>query len=363
MEFNFPPPNFSSKNVARFQNWLLPLLIFVLVFVAVSTSFYQVEPDEMGVVQRFGRYVRTTSPGLQFKLPLGIETVLKVRVTHIFKEEFGFRTLQPGIRTLYEGRDGDAVIVTGRGGGGDRRSRRDVWGENSGNPFLEESLMLTGDLNTAVVEWIVQYRVKDPVQYAFRLRNIRETIRNMSEAVMRQVIGDHTINEVLTSGREEIRKKVEKELQVVLDSYAVGVEILNVVLQDVNPPDEVKPSFNEVNEARQEKEKSINQAWEDYNRTVPKAKGEAEKTIREAEGYALDRVNRAKGDAEKFELVWEAYRASPEVTRRRLYLETMRTLLPEVKEKIIIDQSQKRIIPLLNLTGDKNVLEKKEVLE
>ena len=217
------------------------------------------------------------------------------------------------------------------------------------NPYLDESLMLTGDLNTAVVEWIVQFRVKDPVQFAFRIRNIRETIRNMSEAVTRLVVGDHTINEVLTSGREEIRKEVEKELQKVLDSYGAGVEILNVVLQDVNPPDEVKSSFNEVNEARQEKEKSVNQAWENYNHSVPKAKGEAQKTLQEAEGYALDRVNRAKGDADKFLLVWEAYRAAPEVTRRRLYLETLRGLLPELKEKIVIDESQKGILPFFNL--------------
>lgn len=342
------PPGSPLKNLPNFQPFIFPLLIFVILFLGVGTTFYQVDPDEMGVVQRLGRYVRTTPPGLRMKLPLGIETVQKVKVTHVFKEEFGFRTIQPGIRTVFEGREAETPLFS-RSTGTDRRGEKSLWG-NQGNPYLDESLMLTGDLNTAVVEWIVQFRVKDPVRFAFRIRNARETIRNMSEAVMRLVVGDHTINEVLTSGREEIRKRVEKELQQVLDSYEAGVEILNVVLQDVNPPDEVKPSFNEVNEARQEKEKAINQAWEDYNRSVPKAKGEAEKTIREAEGYALDRVNRAFGDAEKFRLVLEAYEKAPEVTRRRLYLETLRSALPELKEKILIDESQKGLLPLLNLS-------------
>jgi len=349
MDVNLPGGS-PLGNVPDFRPLIVPLILLIVLLSAMGTIFYQVDPDEMGVVQRFGRYVRTTPPGLRMKLPLGIETVSKIKVTHVFKEEFGFRTIQPGIRTLYEGKDGGLLEkVSIQSTGTERRRTRGLWA-SEGNPYLDESLMLTGDLNTAVVEWIVQYQIKDPVQFAFKIRNIRDTIRNMSEAMMRLVIGDHTINEVLTSGREQIRNQVEKELQQVLDSYQAGVEIMNVVLQDVNPPDEVKPSFNEVNEARQEKEKSINQAWEGYNRVVPKAKGEAEKVIREAEGYALDRVNRAKGDAEKFHLVWEAYRAAPDVTRRRLYLETMRTVLPELKEKILIDESQKGLLPLLNLS-------------
>ncbi|MBI4115222.1 MAG: FtsH protease activity modulator HflK [Candidatus Omnitrophica bacterium] len=347
MEINIPPGG-PLGNIPDLRRWGVPFFILIFLFTSLATMFYQVGPDEMGVIQRFGRYVRTTSPGLRLKLPLGIETVRKIKVTHVFKEEFGFRTIQSGVRTLYEGREGETPLFS-RSTSTDKRFRKGLW-SHSGNPYLDESLMLTGDLNTAIVEWIVQYRVKDPVLFAFRIRNVRETIRNMSEAVMRLVVGDHTLNQVLTSGREEIRKEVEKELQDVLDSYGSGVEILNVVLQDVNPPDEVKPSFNEVNEARQEKEKSINQAWEGYNKVVPKAKGEAEKTVREAEGYALDRVNRAKGDAEKFLLVWEAYHAAPEVTRKRLYLETMRSVLPELSEKILIDESLKGILPLLDLS-------------
>ncbi|MBI2167284.1 MAG: FtsH protease activity modulator HflK [Candidatus Omnitrophica bacterium] len=350
MEINLPGGT-PLGNVPNFRPAIVPLVILILAFSAVTTLFYQVDPDEMGVVQQFGRYVRTTPPGLRLKFPFGVETVRKIKVTHVFKEEFGFRTVQAGVRSIYEGREGGTASFESPTGS-DRRQRGGRWGSDE-NPFLDESLMLTGDLNTAVVEWIVQYRVKDPVQFAFRIRNARETIRNMTEAVMRLVVGDYTLNEVLTSGREELRKQVETELQKVLDSYGAGIEILNVVLQDVNPPDEVKPSFNEVNEARQEKEKSINQAWENYNRSVPKAKGEAEQVIRQAEGYSLDRVNRAKGDADKFNLVWEAYRQAPEVTRRRLYLETLREVLPGLKEKILIDESQKGILPFLNLSERK----------
>ncbi len=168
---------------------------------------------------------------------------------------------------------------------------------------------------------------------------------------MRLVIGDHTINEILTAGREEIQIEVEKKLQEVLDSYGAGIAIRNVILQDVTPPNEVKPSFNEVNEARQEKEKLINQAWEEYNRIIPRAKGQAEQKIREAEGYSLERINQAKGDADRFLLSWEAYKASPEVTKRRLYLETMGKVLPTIQDKLILDESQKGILPFLNLDG------------
>ena len=213
--------------------------------------------------------------------------------------------------------------------------------------------MLTGDLNVAVVEWIVQYQIKDAVQYSFRIRDQRETLRNMSEAVMRLVVGDHLINEVLTAGRETVQLEVEIKLQEVLDSYGAGIEIRNVILQDVNPPDEVKPSFNEVNEARQEREKLINQAYKEYNRVIPRAKGEAEQQIRKAEGYAVDRTNRAEGDAERFTLAWEAYKMSPKVTRKRLYLEMIEKVMPQFDQKLFLDHSQKGIVPLLNLTQEK----------
>lgn len=303
-----------------------------LLFASLGTLIYTIQPDEVGVIQRFGKYVRTTNPGLHFKLPFGIETVRNIRVTHVFKQEFGFRTLQPGVRSSYLK---DSTVSRGK---------------TSQAAGLEpESLTLTGDLNVAEVEWIVQYKIKDPVLYAFKMRNVEETLRNMSEAIMRLVIGDHTINEVLTVGRESISDLVHKKLQEVLDLYQTGVLITNVVLQDVNPPDPVKPSFNEVNEAKQEKEKIINQAWEEYNRVIPKAHGQAEQVIRGAEGYALDRVNRAYGDAENFMKVWAAYKEAKEITRTRFYLEMMKQTWPLVKEKYVIDKDVQGLLPFLNL--------------
>lgn len=340
MEIRIPNEGMPKFPQPKFGPFLIPLLLVLLILSGAGSLFFQVGPDEIGIVQRFGKFVRTTNPGLHFKLPFGIETNRNVKVTHIFKEEFGFRTVAAGVRSVYSG---DAQELS-------RRVQTNFRAGGSSS-YLDESLMLTGDLNMATVEWIVQYTVKDPVQHAFRVRDPGETIRNMSEAIMRLVIGDHTINEVLTAGREEIQTEVEEKLQGVLDSYKMGIQIRNVILQDVTPPDPVKPSFNEVNEARQEKEKMINQAWEEYNRMIPAAKGQAEQQIREAEGYAMERTNKATGDAERFNLTLKAYQVSPQVTRQRLYLETVKRVYPILEEKLIIDESQKGILPLLQLNA------------
>lgn len=293
-------------------------LILGLVF--LSTSIYTVGPEQLGVVMRFGKYVRSADPGLNFKLPFNVETVTKVPVQRQLKEEFGFRTTEAGIRTEYSAED-----------------------------FTAESQMLTGDLNAAEVEWVVQYRVVDPYKFLFRVRNINETLRATSEAVMRRVVGDRTVNEVLTVGRQEVADLAQLELQALCDQYETGLKVEQVVLQDVNPPDQVKPSFNEVNQAQQEKEKLINQAQSEYNRVIPRAQGEAQKTIQEAEGYLLDRVNRASGDSARFVTLYAAYRQAPEVTRKRIYLETMSEVLAKVPRKIIVDDNLKGILPLLNL--------------
>jgi membrane protease subunit HflK len=212
--------------------------------------------------------------------------------------------------------------------------------------------MLTGDLNVFVVEWIVQFKVSDPVKFLFNVRDQGETIRSVSEAVMRQVVGNNSVSEVLNTRRVEINQEVQDTVQEILDFYDTGLKIVTVKLQDVNPPDEVKPSFNEVNEAKQEKEKMINNAWEAYNKAIPSAKGEAEKTIREAEGYALNEINTAKGDAARFIDTWEAYRNAKEVTRKRLYLETMNEILPKVGQKYIMDSLSGSILPLLKLNNE-----------
>ncbi|MBI4308870.1 MAG: FtsH protease activity modulator HflK, partial [Candidatus Omnitrophica bacterium] len=219
--------------------------------------------------------------------------------------------------------------------------------------YDSESLMLTGDVNVLEVTWVVQFKIKDPVKLLFNLRDSRDTVRALSEAVMRQVIGDSSVSEALTTRRLEINQEVQERLQAILDSYNAGVYIQTVKLQDVNPPNEVKPSFNEVNQAKQEMEKVINQAWEAYNKVIPHARGEAEKTIQQSQGYALKRVNEAKGDAARFTQIWEAYKETKDVTRRRMYLEALSDALPKAGQIFIMDPAGQNLFPLLQLNKDK----------
>ncbi|HKK72449.1 MAG TPA: FtsH protease activity modulator HflK [Candidatus Krumholzibacteria bacterium] len=300
---------------------VIGLAALVIVAIAIVwSSFYTVGPEENGVVLRFGEYVRTTDPGLQFKLPLGIERVYKIPVQRQLKEEFGFQTVRAGVRSQFS--------TQGR---------------------AEEARMLTGDLNAAVVEWVVQYRIVDTYNFLFRVRNVRDTLRFMSEAIMRQVVGDRTVNEVLTVGRQEVASLVEVKLQELCDAYELGLRIDQVVLQDVNPPEPVRGAFNEVNEAQQQRERLINEAQSEYNQVIPRARGTAQQTIQQAEGYKLDRVNRAQGDAERFTELYQAYALAPEVTRKRMYLETLNDILPNVESKIVLDESLQGILPLLDL--------------
>lgn len=299
------------------------VLLALAVLLLVWTSYYQVGAEEMAVVQRFGAYVGTADPGLHFKLPFGVDRVTKVPVQRQLKMEFGFRTVQAAAKSSY-----------------------------ADTPETQaEALMLTGDLNVAVVEWIVQYRIRDAYAFLFHVRDVPETFRYMSEAAMRQVVGDHSVDEVLTVGRESIARQAKEELQRLCDMYSMGIEIQQLVLQDVNPPDPVKPAFNEVNQAIQEKERAINEAWAEYNQAVPLAKGQAEQAVRAAEGYAAERVNNADGDAKRFEALYDEYRKAPDVTRKRMYFETMAALLPKVDRKLVIDESAKGVLPLLQL-GD-----------
>jgi membrane protease subunit HflK len=321
-EFNIPRVHFPKISGGNARG----IVVLLLLVIIALTSFYTIGPEEIGVVLRLGRYQRSTDPGLHMKMPLGIERVIKVPIQRQLKEEFGFQTVSAGVRSQYTSRGREA-----------------------------EANMLTGDLNAAVVEWVVQYRIVDPYKYLFRVRNVRSTFRDISEAVVRKVVGDRTVNEVLTVGRQEIADLVEQQLQELCDQYETGIKVEQVVLQDVNPPDPVKPSFNEVNQAQQEKEKLINEAQSDYNRVIPRARGEAEQTIREAEGYALNRVNTARGDSARFVAVYQEYRKAPEVTRRRIYLETMNKILPQVSKKVVLDESLKGIVPLLNLEPGKPV--------
>ena len=299
-------------------------VLVVLVF--LFTSYYQVEPDEVGVVQRFGRFVGTSGPGPHLKIPFGVDSVTKVPVQRTLKLEFGFRTVRAAIKSEFAPPTPETAA---------------------------ESAMLTGDLNVAVVEWVVQYKITDPKKYLFDVREPTATFRDMSEAVMRQVVGDHSVDEVITIGRETIALEAKQQLQDLCNLYGIGIDVQQLVLQDVNPPDPVKPAFNEVNQAIQEKERAINDAWADYNKSVPRAKGEAEQAIRSAEGYALERVNKAQGDASRFEALYEEYRKAAAVTRKRIYFETLAQVLPKVGRKLIVDEKAKGILPLLQLEGDR----------
>ncbi len=299
---------------------IVGIIIGIFGIIFLSTLLYQVGTDEVGIITRFGKYIATTQPGLHIKIPYGVDRVAKVPVKRIQKEEFGFRTARPGVRTEYI-----KGIAT------------------------NESLMLTGDLNSAVVEWIVQYRIGNPVDYLFKVRSVIDIIRDASESVMREVVGDRSVDEVIILSRREVAMEAKEQLQNILDYYETGIHIVTLELKDVNPPDPVKPAFNEVNEAKQEKERMVNEAWEAYNKVVPKATGEAEKTIRQAEGYALNRVNRSKGDANKFLAIWKEYNRSEDVTRRRLYLETLDEVLPKIGRKYIVDSEQQGLIQLLRL--------------
>ena len=306
--------------------WLV--LLALLVVVAGYTSFFRVATNETGVVQRFGRYVRSAGPGLQLKLPFGIEQVTKVKTGRNFQMEFGYRTVEAGVRSRF----------TERG-------------------FKEESLMLSGDLNVVDLQWTVQYKIGNPVDFLFQVKDVDSAIRDVSESVIRRVVGNRLFDFVLTVGRAEIADRVKVEMQEILDSYRSGIQVVNVKMQNVTPPEPVKAAFNEVNEAEQEKESKINQAQAAYNKEIPKAKGNAQQTVSEAEGYALERVNRAEGEADRFLDVLKEYRQAKDVTKRRLYLESMDKLLGEVGEIYVIDADQKGLVPLLDLQktrGTKN---------
>ena len=311
-------------NVPRLPPGGATAIVALLILATVGFStLYQVQSEEVGVVLRFGKYLKTTEPGLRWKLPFVDEKIM-VPVQRQLRQEFGFQTVEAGVRTLYAPTSQDLAA---------------------------ESVMLTGDLSVAVVEWIVQYRVDNPYDYLFKVRNLEETFHDMNEAVMREVVGDRTVNEVLTLGRQEIEIEVEARLQALANRYEMGIAIDQVVLQDVNPPAPVRPSWDEVSQAQQQRDRMINEARGEYNRVIPRARGEAQQAVLQAEGYALDRVNRAEGNASRFAAVYEEYRQAPEVTRRRLYLETMQRILPRVGRKLFVDKDTTGVIPLLSLDG------------
>ena len=310
----------TQLNLPQFNpRWILRAALLFAVFLALLSCYATIPADSVGVLTRFGHYVETVPPGLRFKLPFGIDRIALVEVQRQLKLEFGFGT-----------------------GGGTNAD------QVSTEPDAEQS-MVTGDLNMANVEWVVQYRIDDAKQYSFHVREPGSTLRDASESAMREVIGDRTVDEVLTIGRQDIEGECLRRLKDLATRYGLGVSIMQVQLKNVHPPGPVQASFNEVNQAQQEKEQQINLANGEYNKAVPRARGMAEQKVSEAEGYALRRVNEARGDAEKFTAVLTEYLKAPEVTRQRLYLETMQKVLPQIERKIILDEKASSVLPLLNI--------------
>jgi membrane protease subunit HflK len=333
---NKGPPNLEDLILQarnRFKNimptggpsGIIILVLLLLGGLGLWTAYYTVPSDSVAVVQRFGQYLKNVPPGLHFKLPLGVDSATIVPVKRQLKQEFGFTT--PGASDAFQ-------------------SPRPHEGKR-------ETQMVTGDLNAALVEWVVQYRISDPAKYLFEVREPRETLRYVSESVMREVVGDRTVDEVITIGRQEIESEALTKMQTLSTKYTMGISIDQVQLKNINPPQPVQESFNEVNQAQQEKEKLINEARRDYNKVIPLAEGEKDQRIREADGYRLKRINEAEGDIARFNALLAEYTKAPEVTRRRIYIETMQAILPGIQSKIIVDEKTRSILPLLNLDTQK----------
>ncbi len=303
---------------------ILTFVIVVLILQAIYASFYKISPGEVGVVLRLGEYHRTTQPGLRFKFPL-IDKLYKVDVEEIRKEEFGFRSRTPGQQSTFE------------------RSGYEI-----------ESLMLTADTNVINVSWIVQYRVSDPLNFLFKVKDVRQAVRDISESITRRVVGNMDFDYVL-GNRDLLAADAKNELQTQLDKLEAGISIGTVQFQDINPPEPVKPAFNEVNEADQDMKRLVNEAEETYNRVIPKARGEAKNMVEVSHGYATARVNEAEGETGRFLDILKEYKNAPEVTRRRMYLEAMQAIMPEVASVYVIDEDQKSPLPLLNLSATQGI--------
>ena len=318
---DYTPPDIKLNLKLPSLGWIAAIFIGILLIVGLWMSYYTVGPESQGVVRRFGKYLQTVDPGLHFKLPFGIDVVTVLPTRRQLKLEFGFAT--PGYVT-------NPI--------------------QAGQEPEEEKSMVTGDLNAALVEWVVQYRIEDPSQYLFDVRNPGETLRDLSEAAMREVVGDRTVDELITIGRQDIEIEALARMQELSKRYHLGIRVDQVQLKNVNPPSQVQASFNEVNKAQQDRENAINIANGEYNNVVPKAKGQADETIRAAEGYRFKRVNEAEGDVAAFSAVLQQYIKAPEITRSRLYLETMGEILPQTGQKIIVDESLRQLLPVLPLS-------------
>lgn len=311
---------YDSSSFKHGSLWMIVLI--VIIGLVGFNSYYTVEPQETAVVQRFGKFVYTAEAGLHFKIPFGIDTVRKVGTGRVLQGEYGYRTTEANVRSKFQEKGHE-----------------------------EESMMLSGDLNVVDLQWIVQYQIKDPVAYLFRVDEVKSTLDDISESVVRRIVGNRYSDEVLTVGRASIAEMARKEIQDIMNTYHTGLQIVTVKLQNANFPNAVKAAVNEVNEAGQEKERMINEAQQAYNQKIPKAAGEARQTMTQAEGYALERVNRGQGEVARFLDILAEYEKAPDVTRRRMYLEAIGELANHVERIVVLDESQKNLLPFLDMTG------------
>ncbi|HDQ13272.1 MAG TPA: FtsH protease activity modulator HflK [Sediminispirochaeta sp.] len=318
----------SEKDVTPFRlpfsfkpKYVVAVIVIIGIIAAVMSSFFIVDQTEQAVVLRFGKVDRMVGPGLQFKIPFGIEKNYNVPTRQIQKQEFGFRTQQSGVQSTYSSGD-----------------------------FPEESVMLTGDLNIADVEWIIQYRISDPTAWLFNVEFKEQTIRDISQSVINQLVGDRAILDVIGSERPTIEQRGQELMQARYDQYGLGITVTTVKLRNIVPPKgEVQDAFEDVNKAVQDMNRLINEGKEAYNQEIPKARGQAKQLVQEAQGYAAERVNNARGDVARFNSVYEEYVNSPEVTRTRLYIETIEDVFKEDKETDLIDRELENFLPLKNL--------------
>ncbi len=333
-------------SVMMWRRIIIVAALILIPFSALYSSFYTVGPEEEGIVLTFGKHTNTVTPGAHFKWPYGIQVVYKFPVKRQLKEEFGFRTGSTSEKAVtygsytrekrLENPELSRVLSS-------TKSYR-----TSAAGLKSESLMLTGDLNLVEVKWVAQSHVSDIRQCLFQTREPMETFRDANIAVMRQLVGDRTMSEVVTTGRSDIENQAKIKLQDLCKNYGLGLTVDQVILQEVAPPEAVQFAFKEVNQAQQERESLINQAQREYNKVIPEAKGQAQRIVNEASGYAADRTNRAYGDVDRFNALLAEYKRAPEVTRKRLYLEKMEEILPQAGAKTIVDPAIPNIIPMLN---------------
>jgi len=323
-----PEFKFEKIQFDPFKKFIIPIAIVIGIIILGFSSVFTVKANQEAVILRFGKYSDTVGPGLHIKMPFGIDNVYAAEVKRIYNEEFGYRTVRSGRESM--------IDYNFRGA-------------------TEVALMLTGDRNCAVVHWVVRYKIKNLKEFLFNVRNVKSTIRDVSEAVMRRIVGDRSIDEVLTIGRRAIEDVAETEIEAVLDTYGCGIDIQVVNLKGVNPPAQVKEAFDAVNKAVQMRDQITNEAEGKKNKIIPAAMGKKEQAIREAEGYKIKRINEATGDTKAFLAVLKEYEKAKDITRRRLYLEMMEKVIPRCEEIYIIDKEQKGILPILNL-GESKVL-------